>query len=338
MAVLRGAQGDDTLLGGSGADRLSGNGGHDVLFGGAGNDQFFTALTRGKWDTIDGGTGQDSLCITLNSAQLARGDVKAALAALNTFLTHTVPADPTAHFISNTLHLDLTGVERASVRVDGVVKTLAEVGARAGASVTTVTVHGTDSIFDHTDHISGPGATSPIVIDLGTGTGRVATLSDVAGTFVYTFPDAVPFLSAGPDGSIFYDANYPTLVGRGTQIDPAGGIAGVSYIKSGMLMGVFLDGNENAPDHVIPATLDFNASGTNFAQLTPGIDQPFFLGDGLTGTGSGAQQKFLVPDGATKLVLGVADAGAMIGYPATYDDNSGSVVATVTVYDNVWHL
>ncbi|HEY3242752.1 MAG TPA: hypothetical protein VGM03_05305 [Phycisphaerae bacterium] len=41
--------------------------------------------------------------------------------------------------------------------------------------------------------------------------------------------------------------------------------------------------------------------------VMPGLRQPFFIGDGLTGTGSGAVQQFLVPDGATRLFLGTID-------------------------------
>ena len=60
-----------------------------------------------------------------------------------------------------------------------------------------------------------------------------------------------------------------------------------------------------------------------------GIGQVFFIGDGLTGTGSGAIQTFAVPDAATRLFLGVADAFAFGSDlpggrdPGFFDDNSG---------------
>jgi len=41
--VLRGFDGDDTLLGGSGSDRLAGALGNNLLNGGAGNDQLFVS-------------------------------------------------------------------------------------------------------------------------------------------------------------------------------------------------------------------------------------------------------------------------------------------------------
>ncbi|MFC7478470.1 hypothetical protein ACFQS7_29390 [Dankookia sp. GCM10030260] len=128
--VLRGLAGRDILIGGSGADRIDGGLGADLLQGGAGNDQFFVALGKdlvaGQYDIIEGGTGNDELIITLNSAQLGTAEMKVELARLKTFLADH-GSDPTAHFISDVLHVDLSGVEAARLRVDGVMKTLAEV-------------------------------------------------------------------------------------------------------------------------------------------------------------------------------------------------------------------
>ncbi|WP_431271264.1 hypothetical protein [Dankookia sp. P2] len=129
-AVLRGIAGSDTLIGGSAADRLDGGLGADLLQGGAGNDQFFVTLGKdlgvGQYDTIEGGTGSDELIITLNSAQLGTAEMKTELARLKTFLADH-GSDPTGHFISDVLHVDLSGVESARLRVDGVMKTLADV-------------------------------------------------------------------------------------------------------------------------------------------------------------------------------------------------------------------
>ncbi len=54
----------------------------------------------------------------------------------------------------------------------------------------------------------------------------------------------------------------------------------------------------------------------------------FFVGDGLTGTGSGATQVFHVPAGATRVFFGFADAyqfGNPISPPGYYDDNVGEL-------------
>jgi hypothetical protein len=69
-----------------------------------------------------------------------------------------------------------------------------------------------------------------------------------------------------------------------------------------------------------------------FSELSPGLRQTFFGGDGLTGTGSGDQQTFNVPDGATRLFLGLQDAGPPDpSLPGWYGDNSGSVSGTVEI-------
>jgi len=87
------------------------------------------------------------------------------------------------------------------------------------------------------------------------------------------------------------------------------------------LIGVFLDAAQ--PDtSPAPAGLNFLTLGTSFASLSPLLKQPFFIGDGLTGTGTGAVQDFIVPSGATRLFLGTMDAFGWF-------DNSGSFDVTV---------
>ena len=64
--------------------------------------------------------------------------------------------------------------------------------------------------------------------------------------------------------------------------------------------------------------LDFSDTGlgTNFASLAPERRQVFYIGDGLTGTGSGIRQHYTAPAGATRVLLGTMDA--------VYTDNSGA--------------
>ena len=90
------------------------------------------------------------------------------------------------------------------------------------------------------------------------------------------------------------------------------------------LVGVFLDSGVPAS---APAILDFTGN-TNFTTLSPELGQTFFIGDGLTGTGSGSVQQFVVPTGATRLFLGFADAFSFGGAPGWYGDNSGSLEVT----------
>lgn len=93
-------------------------------------------------------------------------------------------------------------------------------------------------------------------------------------------------------------------------------------------MGVFLDGTE--PTDPAPDRLFF-ADGS-FATLAPGLRQIFFVGDGLTGTGTGDVQEFAVPDDATRLSLGIQDRfSSDPNVPGYYGDNSGEVELTVTI-------
>ena len=84
----------------------------------------WACTVAGQYDIIEGGIGSDELIITLNSAQLGTAAVMTELAHLKTFLA-AHGTDPTAHFISDVLHVDLSGVEATRLRVDGVVKVLA---------------------------------------------------------------------------------------------------------------------------------------------------------------------------------------------------------------------
>jgi hypothetical protein len=71
-------------------------------------------------------------------------------------------------------------------------------------------------------------------------------------------------------------------------------------------MGLFL-GSAQPNLSAAPTALDFSTIGLTFASLSPELKQPFFIGDGLTGTGSGTVQTFIVPNDATRLFLGTMD-------------------------------
>jgi hypothetical protein len=127
----------------------------------------------------------------------------------------------------------------------------------------------------------------------------------------------------------FYGADGGGCVGGNTHINAAAAVSGiVDHQRTLFVTGVFL-GERPGP---APGALDFSeaALGMSFAQLTPQLGQSFFIGDGLTGTGSGAQQRFVIPAGATKLYLGFADAPGFQGNPGAYDDNTGSIALRLT--------
>lgn len=117
--------------------------------------------------------------------------------------------------------------------------------------------------------------------------------------------------NTGPDGE-----------GSGTNISSTDGISGIKALKHMFLVGVYLDATE--PTGAGPAILDFASIGTSFTDLSPVLNQTFWIGDGLTGTGSGSLQKFHAPTGATRLFLGIADANGFWGAPGYYDDNRGA--------------
>ncbi len=118
-----------------------------------------------------------------------------------------------------------------------------------------------------------------------------------------------PHGKTGPDGTPETES----------YIDALGGISGYSG-PHGSLVGVFLDA-ANPKDRTPPDPLE---NDTSFSTLSPVLGQVFFIGDGLTGTGTGAPQTFFAPSGATRLFVGIADAANFAGQPGWYDDNYGS--------------
>ncbi|GCL46217.1 hypothetical protein NIES3787_19090 [Microcystis aeruginosa NIES-3787] len=101
---------------------------------------------------------------------------------------------------------------------------------------------------------------------------------------------------------------------------PNYGISQILNAPLNSLLGVFLD--DTQPDSTpAPAALNFSSIGLNFSSLAPQVKQVFFIGDGLTGTGTGAVQNFIVPTGATRLFLAPFDSGTF--------NNSGSFTVTV---------
>ena len=118
------------------------------------------------------------------------------------------------------------------------------------------------------------------------------------------------------------------------------GISGIRLDKgSGFLSAVFV-GN-STPSAPAPAQLLFTNNGTtnsidtSFTELHPILNQQFFVGDGLTGNGSGAIQKFFIPAGATRLYLGFADGDGYNGDPGAYYDNSGALSVSLRTNANL---
>jgi len=198
------------------------------------------------------------------------------------------------------------------------------------AAAVSVNVPGTANIFGSGHSIppapdgGGGGTPSPMTL-LPAGPFRVIQFDSVTG--IVGCCGNLPGVENGPDGGFFG--------GPPTDILSYGGIGGIIHRQRTLfLVGVFLDDSE--PADPAPLRLDFGGGGIedNFAELSPQLRQVFFIGDGLTGTGTGTAQVFRVPAGATRFFLGFADSfdfGHPSSYPGWYDDNIGSLSATFTV-------
>lgn len=185
------------------------------------------------------------------------------------------------------------------------------------------------------------GQSAPDGVGLEVGGGILPVSLSVASGTVLSFSDVL--ISSAPaylacNVAKLDQSNYQVTSPDGgscgtadsTDISAYGGISGITAPGTMFLTGVFL--GPTIPG-TAPATIDFTTMGTGFAGLTPELGQVFFIGDGLTGTGSGSQQMFTVPTGATMLYLGFADANdgtAFIGVNSHYGDNFGSINGTVT--------
>ncbi|MBV8394678.1 MAG: PKD domain-containing protein [Actinobacteria bacterium] len=148
---------------------------------------------------------------------------------------------------------------------------------------------------------AGGGGVLPVLVKLPSNAKSVA-FSNVTGS-VSCCGSGGPF--NGPNGGTTYKAN----------ISAYGGISGVAFGRALFLLGVFIG---NAPPRTPPPT--------KTATTTPLLGQVFYVGDG---TSSGKQVQFTVPAGATRLYLGFADATGFSAPPGYFQDNLGSVKATV---------
>ncbi|MAW59287.1 MAG: hypothetical protein CMJ94_00475 [Planctomycetes bacterium] len=123
----------------------------------------------------------------------------------------------------------------------------------------------------------------------------------------------------GPNGAM-NGADGGSLYNTGVQAwDGIASIGGTG--RQMFLVGVFVGPDEPAD----PAPTGLSFSNYDFAELSPALRQPFFIGDGQA---AGAQQIFHVPPGATRLFLGFADSFSFNGLPGYYDDNVGSLTVS----------
>jgi hypothetical protein len=216
-----------------------------------------------------------------------------------------------------------------------IVNTLAAIGL--GLAITNVnpvkaaqlTISGDSNIFG-AGKTSAPapggglGGQLPPMFNFAAVAGQVLTFSNISGS-LYVSGFSANSTNGNGDGGYL----------SGTNILSYGGISGIRNDNAfAFLVGVFLNNSE--PTGSGPLALDFT-NNTSFAELAPQLNQTFFIGDGLTGSGSGNIQRFLVPDQATRLFLGFTDGNIDQGFPPIpglpgyYSDNAGSVVANFEI-------
>jgi hypothetical protein len=303
--TLNGGLNYDSLVGGSGSDLLIGGPGTDVLSAGSGNN------------TLNGGKGNDTLLGGIGADLLNGG------AGSNSIQ----PASPQS---------TIKGATAADSIVDGTTGTSQAISAQSniyGAGFTTAPDPG-----GSTTTSGGGGGTLPPAFTFAAGSNQILTFSSVTGSVSLNGGQN----HNGPDGngsgqiSSTSTGDSATTTGGtgGSGSTAATGISGITAPGAGYLVGIFE--TSAAPSGTAPASLNYlSGLSTSATDYYPLLDQVFYIGDGLTGTGSGAVQKFHVPAGATRLFLGISDApgdgNSGTTTPGDYDDNSGFFTVTFKV-------
>lgn len=156
------------------------------------------------------------------------------------------------------------------------------------------------------------GGSLPTEIPLVPGYSRNMKVGSVTGTTTNTVSSS----TWGPDGFSF-----------NVNINPVGGISGLYAGRAMALLGVFVGDGE--PVGPAPPSIDFTSGtgiGRNFFSLAPAIGQVFLIGDGWASVSE--QQVFYIPEAATRLFIGFADAGGFQGNPSNFFDNGGFLSGT----------
>ena len=184
--------------------------------------------------------------------------------------------------------------------------------------------------------ISVPGTANPWLVDADSAAGGdtapaespviVALVDFAAGdNLSFTVTGSVSYGGGTPtdppDGDLFGFRNLYHL-GDSTNGGPENGLAGLGA-PANALVGAFVGPTIPTPGPTPQPFLDFATTGNSsidYTTLTPALNQPFFIGDGLNA--SSVRQSVTVPTGATRLVLGPMDGTG-------WYNNSGSFSVTI---------
>ena len=221
----------------------------------------------------------------------------------------------------------------AAMAVSGVVGTgvLASSWGAGPAAAQSATTTSTNVTLPSTDNIwaagTGSAPSGGMPQDIPVTPGAIVTLTNAGGTWSCNSPFGGPGNQQGPDGNGITGQNCDPPI----DYPAYGGLSGIyDGSRAQFITGVFLDASGQPAS--APARFDFTDGtglGHSFDSLSPALGQMFFIGDGLTGTGTGSTQQFIAPAGAAHLYLGYTDA------PTAYNDNQNAVTATVNVTDRI---
>lgn len=178
-----------------------------------------------------------------------------------------------------------------------------------------------------------PGTSNPWLAGMPDGTTAVAGDSAPAQSPVLvngvSFSAGSVLLFSKASGGVSHTGSCPSScdpIDGSTLFSHSGGAEhGIAGLRAPInaLVGVFLGAGQ--PDlSAAPAGLDFGPApnlGLDFLSLSPLLKQVFFIGDGMTS--ASVMQRFVVPEGATRLYLGTHD-----GYG--WYNNNGSISIDVT--------
>lgn len=179
-------------------------------------------------------------------------------------------------------------------------------------------------VIDGQSNIFGYGVTTPApagggggvlapVVTLDPGVGRILYVQGLGGVSFANNAGAI-----GADGEAF-----------NSTINGTGPVSGVGPIGvRGGIFGVFIEDGDISG---LTAPANFSQSSLTEASYAPGLRQVFFIGDGYADAGQTIQQQFFVPDGASKLVFGIADAFSWNGNIGWYGDNTGDYLVEYAV-------
>jgi hypothetical protein len=188
--------------------------------------------------------------------------------------------------------------------------------AASAASSRTVVVDGTDAVYGA--GLTGNGvSTAPVSVSFARGAGQFLRFSSVTGAT--NCCSQAP--NSGPDGTF----------SGGTNVTALNGLSGISGPSQMFLAAVFINSNKLPVAGNEPASRSYDVADIARRKFRTRTNQVFFIGDGLTGTGTGTAQKFVIPKFADTVLFGFVDSFSFGGTPSFYGDNTGALTASFRI-------